>query len=45
MRPMTAADRQALQGYSRQVFADTMLGIILAVEECEFWLARIRSRA
>jgi hypothetical protein len=42
---MTAADRQALQGYSRQVFADTMLGTILAVEQADWWLARIRSRA
>lgn len=44
---MTAAERDqlALQGLAAREFADWMLSIVLAVEQADFWLARIMGRA
>lgn len=41
---MTAADRQALKGVARKEFADCMLGIILACDQCSWLLARVMRR-
>ncbi|MDB5937501.1 MAG: hypothetical protein JWQ01_4845 [Massilia sp.] len=43
---MTEADRERifLKNEARRMFADCMLGIILACEQCDFWLARIMAR-
>lgn len=38
-------DTQLAEIYAAQVFADCMLGIILAVEQCDWWLARIMGPA
>jgi hypothetical protein len=43
---MTAADRELifLHNEARRMFADCMLGIILACDQCSWWLNRIMAR-
>lgn len=41
---MTAADHLALEGLAAREFADCMLGIALAVDQADWWLARIMGR-